>query len=65
MSKKAFSLFEVVVSLVLLSLILLGSIKILDKNNNYETYKKLQGCENSFYEKKVLNCNKNVKFIQY
>ena len=48
--KTCFTLFEVLVSLIILSIMLISISKLLVDNTNLEVYKKLQKDENSFIQ---------------
>ena len=61
-SKKAFTLFEVLISLVVLGVLLSSVSNIFTKNDDIEIYYKLQKIENNYIETKTIQENDNIKF---
>lgn len=62
MVKKSFTLFEVLISLVLLSLVISITLKLFNSNDNVEIYYQLQDIENRYNESGVINQNEKIKF---
>lgn len=62
MVKKSFTLFEVLISLVLLSLVISITLKLFNSNDNVEIYYQLQDIENRYNENGVINQNEKIKF---
>ncbi len=62
---KSFSLFETLISLIILSIVISGFSKVLTSNNSYQIYKDLQESENSFYLTGQITNSDEIKFIQY
>ena len=62
MSKKAFTLFEVLISLVILGVVLASVSKLFVKNNDVEIYYELQKIENNYLETKTIQNSENIKF---
>jgi Tfp pilus assembly protein PilV len=62
---KSFSLFETLISLIILSIVISGFSKVLTSNISYQTYKDLQKSENNFYLTGEALNNEKIKFIQY
>lgn len=62
MSKKAFTLFEVIVSLVVLSVALLMVSKLFVQTNHIEIYTQLQEAQNDYYENGVIYKSDTIKF---
>ena len=62
---KAFTLFETLISLVILSITISGLVNLFSTSNSYQTYKDLQEQENNFYLKGTVTSNDKIKFIQY
>lgn len=60
--RKAFTLFEVLVSLVILTILLSTISKLLLENNNLEIYKQLQKDENDFVLDKTISDTEYIKF---
>ncbi|VAY86867.1 hypothetical protein MNB_ARC-1_1090 [hydrothermal vent metagenome] len=63
--KKSFSLFETLISLIILSMIMGGFTAILTTNMSYQTYKDLQLVENKFYLDGTIIQNENIQFFKY
>ena len=59
---KAFTLFEVLVSLIILSMTISGVTKLLKDSNDIEIYYELIDAQNSFNEFGIVNDTKNIKF---
>ena len=60
MKTKAFTLFEVLVSLVILSVMMLSIIKIYTQDDTIETYYELQNIENTYIETNTIPYTKNI-----
>ena len=60
--KKGFTLFEVLISLVILGVVLAGVSKLFVKNDDVEIYYELQRIENSYIETKTIQNSENIKF---
>ena len=61
-SKKGFTLFEVLISLVILGVVLASVSKIFVKNDDIKTYYELQKIENNYIETKTIQNSENIKF---
>jgi len=61
-SKKGFTLFEVLISLVILGGVLASVSKIFVKNDDIKTYYELQKIENNYIETKTIENCENIKF---
>jgi len=62
MVKKSFTLFEVLVSLIILGIVLSLVLKIFSRDNNIETYYKLQSIENQYFESGVIEQSEQIQF---
>jgi len=62
MVKKSFTLFEVLVSLIILGIVLSLVLKIFNRDNNIETYYKLQSIENQYFESGVIEQSEQIQF---
>lgn len=62
MEKKAFTLFEVILSLFVLSITLTSVSKIFVKSDTYEIYNKLVVLENDFMERGTVENSYNIVF---
>ena len=60
--KKGFTLFEVLISLVILGVVLSGISKLFVKNDDVEIYYELQRIENNYIETKTVQNSENIKF---
>jgi prepilin-type N-terminal cleavage/methylation domain-containing protein len=60
---KAFTLFEVLVSLLILASILSGATKLFKSSNNIEIYYDLIDLQNSFDQYHTVKDDQNIKFI--
>ena len=58
--KKGFTLFEVLVSLIIFGVILLSIMRFYTKNNDIEIYSELQTVENIYTEHKTISNTQNV-----
>ena len=58
--KKGFTLFEVLVSLIILGVILLSIMKFYTQNKEIEIYSELQTIENIYTEHKTISNTQNV-----
>jgi|GEM_PF-2369925 len=61
-SKKAFTLFEVLISLVILGVVLASVSKLFVKNDDIKIYYELQKIENNYIETKTIQDSENIKF---
>lgn len=61
MSTKAFTLFEVLISLVILSVMMLALTKLYTKDDAIDTYYELQRIENNYIENKTIQSSENIK----
>ncbi|MEA3353598.1 MAG: hypothetical protein U9Q33_07270 [Campylobacterota bacterium] len=59
---KSFTLFEVIIATIILSVTISLLIKISYNNNGNETYKQLQIMENDFIERGTVQNKENIKF---
>lgn len=60
-SKKGFTLFEVLISLVILGVVLTSVSKIFVNNDDIEIYYELQKIENTYIETKTIQNSENIK----
>ena len=60
---KAFTLFEVLVSLLILTSVLSGVTKLFKSSNNIEIYYDLIDLQNSFDQYRIVKDDQNIKFI--
>jgi len=58
----AFTLFEVLVSLVILSVMMISLTKLYKNDDTIQTYYELQNIENNYIETKSINNSENIKF---
>jgi prepilin-type N-terminal cleavage/methylation domain-containing protein len=63
LNTKAFTLFEVTISLVILSIALISLIRIDDHENSLSTYYKLQEIQNQYMENKIITQTQNIEFV--
>jgi len=61
-SKRAFTLFEVLISLVILGVVLASVSKLFVKNDDIKIYYELQKIENNYIETKTIQDSENIKF---
>jgi len=61
LNTKAFTLFEVLISLVILSVMMLSLTKIYTKDDTLSTYYELQSIENNYIENKTIQSGENIK----
>jgi len=61
MKSRSFTLFEVLVSLVILSVLILSLTKLYTQDDNIQTYYELQDTENKYIESSILITTKNIK----
>jgi len=61
MKSRGFTLFEVLVSLVILSVLILSLTKLYTQDDNIQTYYELQDAENKYIESSILITTKNIK----
>jgi len=60
--KKGFTLFEVLISLVILGVVLTSVSKLFVKNDDIKTYYELQKIENNYIETKTIQNSENIRF---
>jgi Tfp pilus assembly protein PilV len=63
--KKSFSLFETLISLIILSIVISGFSVLFTTNISYQTYQELQKIENNFYLHNTVTNNGKIKLIQF
>ena len=63
--KNGFTLFEVLVSLIVLSMVISSISKLNMNNNTTEIYYELQALENNFISSGVVNQTENIKIVSY
>ena len=61
MNKNSFTLFEVLVSLIILSVVISGISKLFVNNNTNKIYYELQDIENNYIENNKVNNTNNIK----
>jgi len=61
MKSRSFTLFEVLVSLVILSVLIISLTKLYTQDDNIQTYYELQDTENKYIESSILITTKNIK----
>ena len=61
LKSKAFTLFEVLVSLVILSVMILSLTKLYTRDDSIQTYYELQSIENSYIETGATADTENIK----
>jgi len=61
MNRRGFTLFEVLVSLVILSVIMLSLTKLYREDNSLKIYYELQSIENSYIETQTITNTQNIK----
>ncbi len=61
--KRAFSLFETLISLIILSIVISGFSLLFTQNISYQRYKDLQIQENEFYQNATVTNTSDIKFI--
>ncbi len=60
--KNSFTLFEILISLVILAIVLSGIQKLFVDNNSLSVYYELQKLENDFLSDKIVGETDNIKF---
>ncbi len=60
--KQSFTLFEVLISLVILGVVLSSITKLFKSTNDIDTYSKLQFIENEYIEKGTISYDKEIIF---
>jgi len=60
--RKGFTLFEVLVSLIILSIVLVSISKLLIENDNLNIYQQLQKDENSFILNGLVSDSRSIKY---
>lgn len=58
------SLFETLISLVILAVLISGFSTVFNKNSSYELYNQLQADENLFYSNQKVNNSTNIIYVQ-
>ena len=61
MKTKAFTLFEVLVSLVILSIMMLSLTKLYTNDDTIQTYYELQSIENEYIETDTITNSEKIK----
>jgi len=61
-NKNSFTLFEILISLVILSIVLSGVKKLFVDDNSVATYYELQSLENDFISTNKVEDTLNIKF---
>jgi len=61
LNPKAFTLFEVLISLVILSVMMLSLTKFYTKDDTVSIYYELQSIENNYIENKTIQSGENIK----
>lgn len=61
LNNKAFTLFEVLVSLVILSVLMMSLTKLYTSDDTIQRYYELQNIENSYIENKIITNTENIK----
>jgi len=61
LNPKAFTLFEVLISLVILSVMMLSLTKFYTKDDTVSIYYELQSIENNYIENKTIQSSENIK----
>ena len=61
MQSRGFTLFEVLVSLVILSVLILSLTKLYTNDDTIQTYYELQSIENSYIETHTITNTENIK----
>ncbi len=64
MSKSAFTMFEVIISLVILSIVLSSILKLFTTQNNTKIYIELHHHQNNFTSTGKISDSENIKFIE-
>ena len=64
MKSRGFTLFEVLVSLVILSVLLLSLTKLYKKDDSIPQYYELQSIENKYIESSIIITTKDIKLKQ-
>ena len=60
--KNSFTLFEILISLVILAIVLSGIQKLFVNNNSISVYYELQKLENDFVSDEIIGETDNIKF---
>ena len=61
MQSRGFTLFEVLISLVILSVMILALTKFYTKDDTVSIYYELQSIENNYIENKTIQSSENIK----
>lgn len=61
MNKDSFTLFEVVISLIILSVVLISLLRLNHKEDYLKTYSQLQKFENSYIESGIIQNDEKIK----
>jgi len=59
--KKGFTLFEVIISLVIFSVVLISLLRLNHKENHLKTYYELQSLENEYIQNGVVGSSDTIK----
>lgn len=59
--KKGFTLFEVIISLVIFSIVLMSLLRLNQNENNLQTYYKLQALENEYIQTGSVESTQSIK----
>ncbi len=63
--KNSFTLFEILISLVILAIVMSGVQKLFVDNNSVSIYYELQELENDFISDKTVGETDNIKFQEH
>ena len=62
LKKNSFTLFEVLVSLIILGITISGIARVFTQENINETYYQLQSLENNYIENNIISNTNKIKF---
>jgi Tfp pilus assembly protein PilV len=62
LNTKSFTLFEVLISLVILSVALIALLKLSSQSDDLEIYSDLQELQNNYYENKTVEQTEQIRF---
>ncbi len=65
MYKKSFTLFEVIISFIILSLVLISVGKLFVDDNSIEVYYELQKIQNDYIQNSTVTQTQNIKLNSY
>ena len=63
LNKNSFTLFEVIISLIILSIVISSVVKLYTKNNSVKIYYNLEKMENEYITTKKVTNSDNIKFV--